>query len=130
DRLVAVTPADRHPLSDSLYLRCGSFDVAGLDRWDSRRGPERTLRAVDDVVRVGAYAARRPERALWIDILEPAVGFVFLPPGTFAIGGIPQLRGDPRDGVFRFLRPPAARTRYAVGFHPAHADEVVDLPDL
>ena len=130
DRLVAVKPADRHPLSDSLYLRCGSFDVAGLDHWDSRRGPDRTLRAVDGVVRVGAYAARRPERALMIDIIEPAAGFVFVPPGAFAIGGIQQLIGDPRDGVFRFLGPPAVGTRYAVGYHPTHADDIDDLPDL
>src|SRR5690606_9282478 len=130
DRLVAVTPADRHPVPAALYLRCGPFDVAGLDHWGSRRGRERVLAAADDVVRVGPFVAQLPERALAIEILEPGAGFAYVPPGAFAIGGAPPLVGDPQIGVFRFARLPAAGTRYTVGFHALHADEVADLPDV
>lgn len=131
DRLVVVESADGRAVPPDLYLRCGHFDVAGLDRWGTRRAQFAALPflAGAGIARVGRYLPSQSERRIRVEIAEPGTGFAYVPPGAFAISRAPGLLGDLRAAVFRFAPPPPPGTAYQVAFHTLHEDEVDELPD-
>ncbi len=105
DELVSVRVAPDATAPDDLYLRCGHFDVAGIDRWDV--APVQPQR--HDLRRRRYFQRPVPGvRAQPLDIhrLEGHSGFIYVPPGTFEIFA-------PNDGPRLWVEPLSASLREA-----------------
>ncbi|MEM7199550.1 MAG: transglutaminase domain-containing protein [Planctomycetota bacterium] len=85
DELVRVTDPTGAAIDDDLYLRCGSFEVADLDRWTVL--PGRRVRRWDLANGSWRRAPARGmvSRELAVARLEGVSDFVYVPPGTHAI---------------------------------------------
>jgi hypothetical protein len=93
EQLVHAASADRQPVPTDLYLRSGFFTVPGLDRWQLG-ALETTPPTSDDGHVLRSAWPDAPLRRLELERSAGARNFVFVPPHTCQVLGLPQLVVD------------------------------------
>src|SRR5690606_18325123 len=126
DEIVRVSALDRYPLPGDLYLRCGHFDIAGLDQW--RVAAPRLRRARDQRWELRAPVPGVVKRHVGVRLVEPSATFAFVPPGAIRITGQAEIVGDREREFFRFLDTPPAGTTWQVTFQNVHLTRPDALP--
>tara|TARA_R110002072_G_scaffold67163_4_gene165142 strand:- start:14305 stop:16335 length:2031 start_codon:yes stop_codon:yes gene_type:complete len=113
EQLARVRRPNQGPVETDLYLRCGFFTIASMDRWQI--GPL-TLGAQSSA---DGHILRRPRPGYNVDQLEVerfggAAKFVFLPPNTVELAGLSRLVVDHRREWIRPKLP--SQDNYLVGY--------------
>jgi transglutaminase-like putative cysteine protease len=114
EQLIRVSQPLGGSVGQDLYLRSGFFAQPDLDRW--QLGRLARARAADPELHV----LRRPVAGAavhWLEIerFDGARNFVFVPPGTCELRGVPDLLVDPEREWLR-QREGAARTSYQLAW--------------
>lgn len=104
EQLARVRRPDQSDIESGLYLRCGFFTVPSMDRWRIGAlslGPQSS----PDGHVLGAPWRGFQTYELEIERFGGAAKFVFLPPDTVQLAGLPDLLIDQRREWVRLKRP-------------------------
>lgn len=104
EQLARVRRPDQSDIESGLYLRCGFFTVPSMDRWRIGAlslGPQSS----PDGHVLGAPWRGFQTHELEIERFGGAAKFVFLPPDTVQLAGLPDLLIDQRREWIRLKRP-------------------------
>ncbi len=110
DELVRVHAADGGDVPPDLYLRCGHFDVAELDRWTAE--PESARPAKE--WRLHPIVSGVPERLLEIEMRAADSQLAYVPAGATSFTAPDGMVGNRRSESFRFRTNPAIGLRFLV----------------
>lgn len=124
DVLFEADSLDGRPLPADMYLRCGAFEIAGLDEW--KRRPTARPPGLNRGRAVGARLEGLPERSVEIGMVV-ATELAFVPVGTFQVESDEQVLVELDRGTFRF-RSPRAGARLVARYQNLHLAELDQLP--
>jgi hypothetical protein len=128
EQLVRAVPTDGSTLPPDLYLRSGFFAVPGVDRWQlgalDLSPPSR-----DDGHVFRLPLPGLPTRQLELDRYSGGRNFVFVPPGTARVHGVPGLTVDgAREWIRQQQRRPADTGPYHADYQELAALPVTGVP--